>query len=63
MKNDITLKNSDTIKNAIKSVNANFRQDVNGFEFEINEFSKCFETKEFIEGTSAFLNKRKPDFN
>ena len=51
------------MKNAIKSVNANFHQNINGFEFEINEFSKCFETKEFIEGTSAFLNKKKPDFN
>ena len=59
----ILSNSSNAIKNAIKSVNANFRQDVNGFEFEINEFSKCFETKEFIEGTSAFLNKRKPDFN
>ena len=59
----ILLNSSNAIKNAIKSVNANFQQDVNGFEVEINEFSKCFETKEFIEGTSAFLNKRKPDFN
>ena len=59
----ILSNSSNAIKNAIKSVNANFRQDVNGFEFEINEFSKCFETKEFIEGTSAFLNKKKPDFN
>ena len=59
----ILSNSSNAIKNAIKSVNANFQQDVNGFEVEINEFSKCFETKEFIEGTSAFLNKRKPDFN
>ena len=59
----ILLNSSNAIKNAIKSVNANFQQDVNGFEVEINEFSKCFETKEFIEGTSSFLNKRKPDFN
>ena len=59
----ILCNSSNALKNAIKSVNANFQKDVNGFEFEINEFSKCFETKEFIEGTSAFLNKRKPDFN
>ena len=59
----ILSNSSNAITNAIKSVNANFHQDVNGFEFEINEFSKCFETKEFIEGTSAFLNKKKPDFN
>ena len=59
----ILSNSSNAIKNAIKSVNANFEQGVNGYEVEINEFSKCFETKEFIEGTSAFLNKKKPDFN
>ena len=59
----ILSNSSNAIKNAIKSVNANFHQDINGFEFEINEFCKCFETKEFIEGTSAFLNKKKPEFN
>ena len=59
----ILSNSSNAMKNAIKSVNANFHQNINGFEFEINEFSKCFETKEFIEGTSAFLNKKKPDFN
>ena len=61
--NKILSNSSNAIKNAIKSVNANFEQGVNGYEVEINEFSKCFETKEFIEGTSAFLNKKKPDFN
>ena len=61
--NKILSNSSNAIKNAIKSVNANFEQAVNGYEVEINEFSKCFETKEFIEGTSAFLNKKKPDFN
>ena len=40
-----------------------FEKGIDGFKLEINEFGKCFETKEFKEGTSAFLNKRKPDFN
>lgn len=65
--NDLARKilsnSSNAIKNAIKSVNANYKEGVNGFEVEMNEFSKCFETKDFTEGTSAFLNKRKPDFN
>lgn len=61
--NKILSNSSNAVKNAIKSINANFEQGVNGYEVEINEFSKCFETKEFIEGTSAFLNKKKPDFN
>ena len=60
---NILSNSSNSIKNAIKSVNASFQEGINGYEIEINEFSKCFETKEFIEGTSAFLNKRKPVFN
>ena len=59
----ILSNSSNAIKNAIKSVNASFEVGVKGFDVEINEFSKCFETKEFKEGTSAFLNKRKPNFN
>ena len=59
----ILSNSSNAIKHAIKSVNANYQDGLNGFEIEINEFSKCFGTKDFVEGTSAFLNKRKPDFN
>ena len=59
----ILSNSSNAIKHAIKSVNANYQDGLNGFEIEINEFGKCFGTKDFVEGTSAFLNKRKPDFN
>ena len=59
----ILSNSSNAIKHAIKSVNANYQDGLNGFEIEMNEFGKCFETKEFVEGTSAFLKKRKPDFN
>ena len=47
---------------AIKAINANYEDGVNGFETEINEFGRSFGTEDFEEGTSAFLNKRKADF-
>ena len=34
-----------------------------GFETEIEEFGKCFQTDDFVEGTTAFLEKRKPKYN
>lgn len=57
------LANSPTaIASAIRSINANFEDGVNGFETEIEEFGKCFGTADFKEGTTAFLEKRKPNF-
>lgn len=50
------------ISSAIKAINANFEDGINGFETEIEEFGKCFGTADFQEGTTAFLNKRKADF-
>ena len=50
------------IASAIRSVNANFNDGVNGYDVEIEEFGKCFGTPDFIEGTTAFLEKRKPNF-
>ena len=47
---------------AIRSVNAGFKDGVNGFNVEIDEFGKCFGTPEFVEGTTAFLEKRKANF-
>ncbi len=47
---------------AIRAVNAAVTDGVNGFEVEIQEFSKCFETADFKEGVSAFTQKRKPQF-
>ena len=58
----ISQNSSTAIAAAIKSINANDKDGVNGFEVEIEQFGKCFGTNDFAEGTSAFLEKRKPDF-
>lgn len=57
------LRNSPVaIGQAIKAVNANFKEGVNGYETEIKAFGKCFGTEDFKEGTTAFLEKRKANF-
>ena len=50
------------IGKAIKAINANYKDGVNGFDTEIRNFGKCFGTNDFKEGTTAFLEKRKADF-
>lgn len=56
-------KNSSTgIYSAMKAILAGYKSGVNGFEVEIEEFGKCFDTSDFKEGTTAFLEKRKPNF-
>lgn len=58
----IMRNSSVAIAQAIKAVNANFKDGVNGFEIEIKAFGTCFGTEDFKEGTTAFLEKRKASF-
>jgi len=50
------------IATAIRAVNANYKDGINGFDTEIKEFGNCFSTYDFKEGVSAFLEKRKAEF-
>ena len=47
---------------SIKCINSNFKDGENGYITEINEFSNCFQSEDFIEGTNAFIEKRKAKF-
>jgi enoyl-CoA hydratase len=58
----IASNSSTAIASAIRSINAGFRDGINGFQTEIDEFGKCFGTPDFVEGTTAFIEKRKPQF-
>ncbi|MBN1251800.1 MAG: enoyl-CoA hydratase/isomerase family protein [Bacteroidales bacterium] len=58
----ITSKSPYAIKQIIKTVNALYNKELNGFESEIEEFGNCFGTEDFKEGTTAFLEKRKANF-
>jgi enoyl-CoA hydratase len=50
------------IAKVIECGNAYFTDGVNGLEFEIDKFGECCETEDFIEGASAFIEKRKAEF-
>lgn len=58
----ISRNSSVAIKGAIKAINANFKDGVDGYAEEIKQFGACFGTEDFTEGTTAFLEKRKAQF-
>jgi enoyl-CoA hydratase len=58
----IMRNSSVAIKGAIKAINANYKDGIDGYNTEIKQFGKCFGTEDFKEGTTAFLEKRKAEF-
>lgn len=49
------------VSKVIECVN-NFDHTQQGYDFEIEKFGECFQTEDMKEGTTAFLEKRKPNF-
>lgn len=47
---------------AIEAVNAGLLEGSVGYDVEVQAFGDCFETEDFKEGTTAFVEKRKPEF-
>ena len=47
---------------AIEAVNAGLLEGSVGYDVEVQAFGDCFETADFKEGTTAFIEKRKPNF-
>jgi enoyl-CoA hydratase len=72
-KNEALVKAEEIIKKIISKaplaigmivdcVNAVFIPDENGYQTEANSFARCVKSGDYKEGTSAFLEKRKPVF-
>jgi enoyl-CoA hydratase len=63
MMNKILSKGPLAVAHAIKSVNAGFGFEQAGYIAEAEGFAACTITNDFKEGTLAFIEKRKPNFN
>jgi enoyl-CoA hydratase len=46
----------------VDCVNAVYLAEENGYQTEANSFARCVKSGDYKEGTSAFLEKRKPFF-
>lgn len=60
--NKIGRKAPIAIAKVIKCVDAGLDPNQDGYEMEAVSFGECFETEDYQEGVTAFLEKRKADF-
>jgi len=58
----ISKKSYSGIAKVIQAVNDNFNKEINGMETEITLFGESFSTDDFVEGTEAFIEKRRANF-
>jgi len=58
----IAVNSPSAVAAAISAVNSDEGSSKTGADAEIEAFASCFDSGDFKEGTSAFLEKRKPDF-
>lgn len=50
------------VSQVVKSVNAGFGFEQAAYEAEAQNFAACISTRDFAEGTNAFIEKRQPQF-
>lgn len=60
--NKIAVKSPQGIAKTMECVQAYFDTTKDGMEVEIEHFGSCFQTEEFEEGTSSFLEKRNANY-
>jgi enoyl-CoA hydratase len=60
--NKIAVKSPQGIAKTMECVKAYFDTNKDGMALEIEHFGSCFDTKEFEEGTSSFLEKRRANY-
>ena len=58
----IISKGPGAVARVIASVNALYEKGADGYLEEVRLFGECFGTSEMKEGVTAFLEKRKPNF-
>ncbi len=58
----VNKKSYHAVKKVLESVNDLYNKNKDGMETEMKLFGSCFQSDDFVEGTDAFLHKRKANF-